>query len=121
MIRRLTTVLCTAVLASFSISVTAAETNVVEAFGCNFNDGKTMTDLDAVVKYYTAERSKIASPALQKMVSRVWTPTLGNVPVDLVDRHRFCLDDDDVVELAQMALEVEDHYSNRAGVDRPMD
>jgi hypothetical protein len=84
MIRRLTTVLCTAVLASFSISVTAAETNVVEAFGCNFNDGKTMSDLDAVVKYYTAQRSKIASPALQKMVSRVWTPTLGNVPVDLV-------------------------------------
>ena len=83
MIRKILTVLCTASLASFSISATA-QTNVVEAFGCNFNDGKTMADLDAVVKFYTAERKKIDSPALQKMVSRVWTPALGNVPVDLV-------------------------------------
>jgi pyruvate,water dikinase len=51
---------------------------------------------------------------------RIGSPT-RNVPVDLVDRHRFCLDDDDVVELARMSLEVEDHYSKQAGVDRPMD
>ena len=69
MIRRLTTVLCTAVLSSFSISATAAETNVVEAFGCNFNDGKTMTDLDAVVKYYSAERSKIGE--LHQLTSKI--------------------------------------------------
>lgn len=84
MTRKLTTALCAAAIAFLSISVRAAETNVVEAFGCKFNEGKTMADLDAVVKYYVAERSKVSSPALQKMVSRVWTPSLGNAPVDLV-------------------------------------
>lgn len=83
MTRRLTAVLCTVVALS-PFFTHAAETNVVEAFGCNFNAGKTMADLDSVVKYYTAERSKVASPALQKMVSRVWTPQFGNVPVDFV-------------------------------------
>jgi hypothetical protein len=76
-------VLC-AVLTLFSFSSQAAETNVVEAFACDFNTGKTMTDLDAVTSYYAAERSKIRSPALQKMVSRVWTPSLGSVSVDFV-------------------------------------
>lgn len=81
--RGLITVLGT-VVTLFSLSSQAAETNVVEAFACNFNAGKTMADLDAATKYYVAERSKIASPALQKMLSRVWTPNLGNVPWDFV-------------------------------------
>ncbi len=83
MIRKLLAVLGTAFLVAFSTSATA-ETNVVEAFGCNFVAGKTMADLEAATKYYVAERSKIASPPLQKMVSRVWTARLGNVPVDFV-------------------------------------
>jgi len=81
--RGFATVLCTAVTL-FSLASQAAETNVVEVFACNFKAGKTMADLDAATKYYTAERSKIASPALQKLVSRVWTPNLGNVPYDFI-------------------------------------
>jgi len=80
---RVTALLCTA-LSLIALSSQAAETNVVEAFACNFNSGKSMADLDAATKYYVAERGKIASPALQKMVSRIWTANLGNVPFDFV-------------------------------------
>jgi len=51
---------------------------------------------------------------------RIGAPT-RNVAVDPVARGRFCLDDREVVELARMALVVEDHYSEKAGVSRPMD
>ncbi len=84
MIRKLITVLCTAAVACIATTAYAADTEVVEAFGCNFNDGKTMADLDSAVAYYTAERSKVPAPALQKMVSRVWSPMTGTVPVDFV-------------------------------------
>ena len=81
--RGITAVLCTAI-SLFSLSTRAADTIVVEAFVCNFNTGKTMADLEAATNYYTTERAKIASPALQTMVSRVWTPNLGNTPYDFV-------------------------------------
>jgi len=73
-----------AVSTLFSLSLAAAETNVVEAFACTLQPGKTMKDVEAVANYFAAERSKIASPALQKMVSRTWTPTVGRVPFDFV-------------------------------------
>jgi len=81
--KNLTAALLCAAAILFSLSA-RAETNVVEAFGCEFNPGMGMEDLDAVVKYYVAERSKVPSPALQKMVSRIWTPVLGTVPFDFV-------------------------------------
>jgi pyruvate,water dikinase len=37
------------------------------------------------------------------------------------DRERFCLDDDEVLQLARWALAIEAHYSTRAGHDTPMD
>lgn len=83
MIKLLLAVLCTALALVPQIPL-AAETNVVEAFACNYNTGKSMKDLQAVTEFYTAQRSKIPSPALQKMVSRIWTPILGNVPYDFV-------------------------------------
>ena len=42
-------------------------------------------------------------------------------PVPQADRQRFCLDDDDVLTLARWAVEVERHYSARAGRAQPMD
>lgn len=44
-----------------------------------------------------------------------------NVPVSQLDRRRFCLSDKDVLTLADYAIKVEKHYSEKAGVDRPMD
>ena len=76
----------TAALLSIALIVTAlpgrAETNVVEAFACNFLPGKTMEDLSAATDYYTSRRSRIDSPALQKLVSRVWTQATACWPID---------------------------------------
>ncbi len=41
--------------------------------------------------------------------------TTRNVPTPEVDRRRFCIDDDDVLELADYAIKIERHYG------RPMD
>lgn len=43
------------------------------------------------------------------------------VPTYLEDRRRFCLNDDEVLQLAKWALIIEDHYSNQAGYFKPMD
>jgi len=71
------------VLTFFSIS-SRAETNVVEAFACNFVPGKSMADLNTATTFYMNQRSKIDSPTLQKMVSRIWTPDFGATPYDFV-------------------------------------
>lgn len=47
--------------------------------------------------------------------------TTRNVKTPPVDRKRFCIGDGDVLELAQSALVVEKHYSDRAGTPTPMD
>ncbi len=44
-----------------------------------------------------------------------------NVPVPEADRRRFCLDDEDVLTLADYAIKVERHYSAKAGHEKPMD
>ncbi len=44
-----------------------------------------------------------------------------NVPTPEADRLRFCIDDEDVLQLADYAIIIEKHYSEKAGQDRPMD
>ncbi|MBT1075073.1 phosphoenolpyruvate synthase [Geobacter grbiciae] len=44
-----------------------------------------------------------------------------NVEVPKEERRRYCLADDEVLELARQALLIEEHYSKRAGHDVPMD
>ncbi len=46
---------------------------------------------------------------------------IRNMQVPEIDRNRFCLDDEDVLRLADYAIKVEQHYSKRAGESRPMD
>jgi len=50
--------------------------------------------------------------------SKTLTP---NIEVPEADRRRFCLTDDDVLKLAGYALTIEDHYSQKAGENQPMD
>ena len=47
--------------------------------------------------------------------------TTRNVPTDQAARQRFCLGDAEVLELADDAVAIERHYSERAGVPVPMD
>jgi pyruvate,water dikinase len=44
-----------------------------------------------------------------------------NMPTPKEDQAVFCIGDDDVLALADMALKIEDHYSHKAGRPVPMD
>ena len=44
-----------------------------------------------------------------------------NVPTTAEEQERFCLTDDEVLSLAEAAMLVEQHYSERAGAPMPMD
>ncbi len=44
-----------------------------------------------------------------------------NTPTPVADQRRFCISDGEVLKLADYAIKVERHYSQRAGMDRPMD
>ena len=44
-----------------------------------------------------------------------------NVPTPRSQRSRYCINDADVLKLAEYAITVEKHYSSKAGSDRPMD
>ncbi|MDH3975714.1 MAG: phosphoenolpyruvate synthase [Deltaproteobacteria bacterium] len=44
-----------------------------------------------------------------------------NVEVPKAERNRLCLTDDEALELARYAVTIEDHYSQKARVHRPMD
>ena len=44
-----------------------------------------------------------------------------NVPTPARDRERLCINDSEVLKLAHYAIEVERHYSSRAGHEVPMD
>jgi pyruvate, water dikinase len=47
--------------------------------------------------------------------------TTRNIPTDRADRSRFCVNDEEVLTLADAAIAIERHYSARAGHDQPMD
>ncbi|TWU02132.1 phosphoenolpyruvate synthase [Stieleria varia] len=44
-----------------------------------------------------------------------------SVPVSQTDQQRFALKDDDILQLARWACDIEDHYSQLTGESRPMD
>lgn len=47
--------------------------------------------------------------------------TTRNLPTSAAERERFCIRDEEVLQLADYAVLIEDHYSARAGEARPMD
>ena len=44
-----------------------------------------------------------------------------NIPTTEEERSRFCITDDDVMVLAEYAIKIEKHYSQKAGYHKPMD
>jgi pyruvate,water dikinase len=44
-----------------------------------------------------------------------------NIPTPEPDRLRFCIDDEGVLQLADYAIKIEQHYSEKAGHAKPMD
>ncbi len=67
-------------------------------------------------------RRKLGSKSIQMVYAEGGAdePTV-NIDVRAEDQRRFCLTDDEVVTLAEMAVTVEDHYTAKAGEPRPMD
>ena len=60
----------------------------------------------------------------RKQMRMVYAPHHGgtkNISVPKSDRERFCITDAEVLEIADHALKVEDHYSSSAGHPMPMD
>ena len=47
--------------------------------------------------------------------------TTRNIPTDQKEREKYCITDEEVLILAGQAIEIEEHYSARAGTHRPMD
>ena len=47
--------------------------------------------------------------------------TTRNVPTPKEDQRRFCISDDEVLQLAESAIKIEEHYSAKAGHPMPMD
>ncbi len=47
--------------------------------------------------------------------------TTRNAPTDKVEQQRYCISDDEVLTLTDVAIKIEDHYSQKAGHPMPMD
>ena len=58
-----------------------------------------------------------------KQQRMIYTKSGGteNIDVSQEERDKFCIDEDDVYKLAKWAKIIEDHYSEEAGYDKPMD
>jgi pyruvate, water dikinase len=71
-------------------------------------------------------RSVLRRTLGEKQIRMVYAPgrpsvSAGSRPARACDRARFCLSDADVLELADAAIKIEEHYSKQAGTHRPMD
>ena len=76
--------------------------------------------------YRQGHRAVLRRTLGDKQVKMVYAPgrtrePVINKPTPKADRARFCLSDEDVLELAGAAIQIEDHYSQRAGQRRAMD
>jgi pyruvate,water dikinase len=70
---------------------------------------------------FRAVLSRRLGTKAMRMVYAKGHKTTRNVSTPLADRKRFCINDKDVLELAQCAMVVEKHYSTKAGRPTPMD
>lgn len=64
---------------------------------------------------------KVGDRDIKMVYSMEDDATVKNVATTLTERHRYVLDDDEILKLAEWACIIEDHYSNEAGYFKPMD
>jgi pyruvate,water dikinase len=64
---------------------------------------------------------RMGSKALRMVYNTGGTKLVKNIQVPRWERHRYAISDFDVLQLAQWACDIEDHYSNLRGVYSPMD
>ncbi len=72
--------------------------------------------------YQSIIRKNVGEKRIKMIYGRGGSKVLTrNVEVPEADRRRFCLSDDEVLQLAGYAITIEDHYTKKAGESRPMD
>jgi pyruvate, water dikinase len=72
--------------------------------------------------YRSVLRRKLGGKEIRMVYSQsAGRETTRNVPTPREDQARFCVSDDEVLQLTDAALEIEAHYSARAGGPTPMD
>jgi pyruvate, water dikinase len=64
---------------------------------------------------------KLGAKTIKMIYTTDGSKPTKNVGVELMDRKRFCISDEEVLTLARWACVIEDHYSNKAGYIKPMD
>ncbi len=64
---------------------------------------------------------KVGDREIKMVYSMEDEATTKNVATTITERHRYVLDDDEILKLAEWACIIEDHYSKEAGFYKPMD
>jgi pyruvate,water dikinase len=64
---------------------------------------------------------KVGDRDIKMVYSAEDDAAVKNIPTTLAERHRYVLDDDEILKLAEWACIIEEHYSNEAGYLKPMD
>ena len=64
---------------------------------------------------------KVGDRDIKMVYSMEDDATVRNVSTTLAERHRYVLEEDEILELAEWACIIEDHYSQEAGHFKPMD
>ncbi len=73
--------------------------------------------------FRTGHRTVLSRSLGRKQMRMIYADGGGirNVPVSEVERERYCVTDAEVLELADEAIKIEEHYSKNAGHPMPMD
>jgi pyruvate,water dikinase len=101
--------------------------NAAYGLGENVVQGSVNPDEYYVFKPTLAEgcrpilKKSLGSKAMKMVYDLGGSKMTKNVPVAPDQANRFALDDDDILQLAQWACEIENHYSQRRGAPCPMD
>ncbi|MEB3311685.1 MAG: pyruvate, water dikinase [Snowella sp.] len=64
---------------------------------------------------------RLGSKAIKMVYDTGGNKLTKNVEVAEADRNKFCINDEEILQLARWACIIEDHYSNVRGVPTPMD
>lgn len=64
---------------------------------------------------------KLGTKKIKMIYAHEGKSQVRNVKVPFKDRERFSITDDDILQLAEWAVVIEDHYSKKAGYFKPMD
>ncbi len=72
--------------------------------------------------YRKVLKHSLGTKKIKMVYADTWgTASTKNVHTSFHDQNRFCLNDEDVLTLANCAIKIEKHYSKKAGRSKPMD